>query len=90
MTLFADPPPPPARPEPELTAAEGRFGGPSYVYRAAVIDCQKGRHVFHPQMPAPPLDGVCHGVAGTLTPLVALWLDNGRLPSYLRVMPKRK
>jgi hypothetical protein len=41
-------------------------------------------------MPKHPLDGICRGVAGTITPLVDLWLDEGRPPSYLRVVPKEK
>ena len=28
------------------------------------------------------------GVAGTITPLVDLWLDEGRLPDYMRASPK--
>ena len=61
-----------ARPEPELTAAEGPLGGPSYSYRGAVIDCQKGGHVCLLRMPEHPLHGHSFGVAGTITPLVDL------------------
>jgi hypothetical protein len=39
-------------------------------------------------MPAHPLHGHSFGVAGTITPLVDLWLDAGRLPRYMRAVPK--
>jgi hypothetical protein len=90
MTLFSDPPPPPARPEPELTAAEGPLGGPSYRYRGAVIDCQKGGQVCQLQMPDHPLHGRGFDRVGTITPLVDLWLDERRLPKYMWVVPKAK
>jgi hypothetical protein len=35
-----------------------------------------------------PLTGMSFGVAGTITPLVDLWLDEGRLPTYMRAVPK--
>ena len=70
------------------TAADGSLGGPSYTYRGAVIDCQKGGHVCRLVMPEHPLDGHSFGAAGTITPLVDAWLDEGRLPRYMRVVPK--
>ena len=30
------------------------------------------------------LNGLTFGVVGTITPLVDIWLDEGRLPRYLR------
>lgn len=80
-------PPPPDQPQLRETAAEGRLGGPSYTYRGAVIDCQKGGHVCLLRMEGHPLDGQGFGVAGTITPLVDLWVDEGRLPRYMRVVP---
>ena len=90
MALFPDPSAPAARPEPEQTASPGPLGGPSYSYRGAVIDCQKGGHVCVLKMPDHPLHGRGFGALGTITPLVDLWLDERRLPSYMRaVKPAR-
>ena len=36
------------------------------------------------KMPGHPLNGVTFGVPGTITPLVDIWLDEGRLPRHLR------
>ena len=71
-----------------VSGADGPLGGPSYAYRGATIDCMKGGYVCRLQMPAHPLHGRSFGVAGTITPLVDLWLDEGRLPGYMRVVPK--
>lgn len=93
MALFPDAPPPAARLEPEQIAAEGPLGGPSYSYRGATIDCQKGGHVCTLKMPDHPLHGRGFGVVGTITPLVDLWLDERRLPSYMRLVvskPKKR
>ena len=35
-----------------------------------------------------PLNGATFGVVGTVTPLVDVWLDEGRLPQYIRQRPK--
>ncbi len=35
----------PERPKPDLTGAEGPWGGPVYSYRGAEIRCAKGGHV---------------------------------------------
>ena len=77
-------------PEPEQTAAVGLFGGPSYAYRGAVIHCQPGGYVCILQMPDHPLHGRGFGVAGTITSLVDLWLDDRRLPRYMWVVPSAK
>jgi hypothetical protein len=39
-------------------------------------------------MPAHPLHGLSFGVVSTITSLVDLWLDDMRLPRYLRVALK--
>ncbi|WP_043367493.1 hypothetical protein [Belnapia sp. F-4-1] len=83
-------PPEPERPRLVETAAEGPLGGPSYAYRSAVIDCQKGGHVCRLRMPEHPLHSHSFGVAGTITPLVDLWVDERRLPRYMRAVPKAK
>jgi hypothetical protein len=89
MSLFVDEPPQAAsRPGPEQTAAHGPLGGPSYTYRNAGIDCLKGGHVCLLRMASHPLDGRSFGVVGTITPLVDLWLDEGRLPNYMRLVGK--
>jgi hypothetical protein len=38
-------------------------------------------------MPEHPLHGLTFGAVGTITPLVDLWIDKDRLPSY---MPQSK
>ena len=83
-------PPEPERPRLVETAAEGPLGGPSYSYRGAVIECQKGGHVCRLVIPEHPLHGHSFGAAGTITPLVDLWADEGRLPRYMRAVPKAK
>ncbi|WP_043367484.1 hypothetical protein [Belnapia sp. F-4-1] len=80
----------PERPRLVETAAEGPLGGPSYSYRGAVIECQKGGHVCRLVMLEHPLHGHSFGVAGTITPLVDLWVDERRLPRYMRAVPKAK
>ena len=89
MTLFSEPPSPGEKPH-QLTetAFEGQLGGPSYSYRGAAIDCQKGGHVCRLTLDRHPLTGMTFGVAGTITPLVDRWCDQGRLPDYMRAMPK--
>jgi hypothetical protein len=48
----------------------------------------KGGHVCRLILDGHPLTGMSFGVAGTITPLVDLWLDEGRLPAYMRAVPK--
>ncbi len=78
----------PTRPQPELTAAEGSWSGPTYAYRGAEIRCLKGGHVCGLLMEGRPLDGLSFGVVGTVTPLVDIWADHGRLPDHMRAVPK--
>jgi hypothetical protein len=87
MTLFPDPPSAPVRPELEQTALEGRLGGPSYAYRGAVIDCQKGGHVCTLRMPDHSLDDTAFGCVSTIMPLVDLWVEEQRLLKYMRAVP---
>ena len=75
--MFPDPPEPPQLVQ---TTAQGPWGGPSYSYRGACIECALGG-LF---MPEHPLHGRNLGVVGTVTSLVDLWADTGRLPSYMR------
>jgi hypothetical protein len=90
MSLFPAPPPSAEMRRHQLEEATGTgpLGGPSYGYRGAVIDCMKGGYVCRLLLPAHPLTGMSFGVAGTITPLVDLWLDEERLPSYMRAVPK--
>jgi hypothetical protein len=90
MALFPDPPPPITRFEPEQTAAVGPWGGPTYSYRGARIECLKGGYVCGLFMEAHPLHARSFGVVGTITPFVDLWLDEGRLPTYMRVVLKAR
>lgn len=70
--------------EPLLTAANGPWGGPAYIYRDARIQCLPGGHVCGLAMEGHPLDGWTFGVVGTVTRLVDIWVDEGRLPEYMR------
>ena len=85
MTL---PPDLPDRPFPLETATVGPWGGPVYSYRGAEIRCAKGGHVCSLFLEGHPLHGSSFGVVGTITPLIDLWLDEGRLPSHMRAVPK--
>ncbi len=78
----------PARPEPELVAAEGPWGGPVFRYHGAEIRRLKGGHVCALLMPDHPLNGSIFGVPGTVTKLVDLWVEERRLPSYMRAVSK--
>ncbi|HEY0418631.1 MAG TPA: hypothetical protein VGC80_03845 [Acetobacteraceae bacterium] len=64
--------------------AQGPWDGPTYSYRSARIECAPGGHVCGLFMPEHPLHGRNFGVVGTVTSLVDLWADTGRLPSYMR------
>ncbi|MBK1661851.1 hypothetical protein [Paracraurococcus ruber] len=69
----------------ELVAAEGRWGGPSYRYRGAEIDCLPGGNVCAFRLASHPLsDRGSFGVPGTITPLADLWLNKGQLPAHYR------
>jgi hypothetical protein len=81
-------PTPREQPRLEETTMTGPLDGPSYRYRGAVIDCLKGPHVCRLTLDRHPLKGMTFGVAGTITPLVDLWLEEGRLPDYMRAAPK--
>jgi hypothetical protein len=76
------------RPDPELLAAEGLWGGPVYAYRGAKIRCLKGGHVCALFMDDHPLNGWAFGVVGTVTPLVDLWHGERRSPSHMKAAPK--
>ncbi len=39
-------------------------------------------------MPDHPLHGGTFGAVGTITPLIDLWVEEKRLPSYMRAVPK--
>jgi hypothetical protein len=86
MSLLPPDPAPP--PMPEQTTAEGPWGGPSFRYRGAEIHCLKGGHVCGLRMEGHPLDGQTFGVPGSIYALVDLWLDEKRLPDYMRTLPK--
>ena len=84
-TLFPDPP---ERPQPEQAAAQGPRRGPTHGHRGARIECGPGGHVRGLFLAGHPLDGTTFGAVGAMTPLVDLWLDGGRLPGYMRAVPK--
>jgi hypothetical protein len=68
----------------EEAALEGPWGGPTYRYRDARIECLKGGHVCGMFMPDHPLSGNSFGAPGTITPLVDLWIERQLLPAYVR------
>jgi hypothetical protein len=72
----------------EQLAAEGPLGGPAFRYRGAEIRCHKGGHVCALRLDGHPLDGHTFGPPGSITRLVDLWADEGRLPDYMRMVPK--
>ena len=74
----------PARPEPELVAAEGPLGGPTYAYRGAEIRCAEGGHVCALLMEGHPFNGATFGAVGTATLLVDLRIEGRLLPSLQR------
>jgi hypothetical protein len=82
-------PPPPDPHRLEQRAAEGPWGGPTYRYRGARIECMKGSHVCGLVMEGHPLDGLTFGVVGTITPLVDGWIDADRLPDFMRAVPRQ-
>lgn len=90
MAIVPDLLPHAARLELEQTATAGPLGGPSYRYRGAVIDCQPGGHVCTLNMPEYPFHGWGFGPVGVVTPLIDLWLEEARMPKYMRVIPPAK
>ncbi len=76
----------PTRPEPELVAAEGPWGGPTYAYRGAEIRCAKGGHVCALLMEGHPFNGATFGAVGTVKLLVDLWIEGRLLPSLQRAV----
>jgi hypothetical protein len=81
--------PEPQHHELQVKAAEGPWGGPTYTYRGAEIRCSKGAHVCGLVMEGHPLSGMSFGVAGTITPLVDLWIEEQRLPDYMKLVGPR-
>jgi hypothetical protein len=78
----------PARPVPQLTAAEGPSGGPVYRYRGAEIQCAKGDHPCALLMEGHPFHGATFGAVGTVTLLVDLWIEGRLLPGHMRAVPR--
>ena len=68
----------PTRPQPELVAAEGPWGGPVFRYRSAEIRCLKGGHVCALFMEGHPFHGATFGAVGTARLLVDLAGDRRR------------
>ena len=87
MTNVPDPPTLVACPKPEQTAGVGPLGGPSYKYRGATIDCQPGGYTCTLRMPDYPFHGWGLGSVDVITMLVDLWLEQKRMPKYMRVVP---
>ena len=79
---------PPPRPAPERANSNGPWGGPTYGHKAARIGWAPGGHICGLSMEAHPLHGLTIGAVGTVTPLLDLWLNEGRLPANMRAVPK--
>ena len=86
MALFPNPSAPVARPELEQKADIGPWGGPTYSYRGARIECCRNGHVCGLQMEGHPLGGRTFRTASTITPLIDLWVEEKRLPGYMRAV----
>ncbi len=56
--------------------------------KGSTIRCLKGGRICALLMSDHPLNGSTFGVPGTLTKLVDLWVEERRLPSYMRAVPK--
>jgi hypothetical protein len=74
--------------EPKLIAPVRPWGGPTYQYRGARIECYRGEHVCGLFLEGHPLNGLSFGVVGTVTPLVDLWVEKRELPPYMRAAAK--
>ena len=68
----------------EQIASAGPWDGPSYRYRGAEIMCIPGGRVCGLVMRGHPLNGGTFGTVSTITRLVDLWLDEGRLARHIR------
>ncbi len=64
------------------------MGRPGVLLPRRPVQCAKGGHVCALFMEGHPLDGHSFGVPGTITPLVDLWIKEGRLPDHMRAVPK--
>ena len=69
---------------------KGRGAGPVFRYREAEILSLRDGQVCGLLMAAHPLYGATFGVPGTITPLIDIWLDEGRLPGHLSVVPRQE
>jgi hypothetical protein len=67
-------------------AAAERAKSAFYATSTHPSETQLGRSRFISVIGSP--SGISFGVAGTITPLVDLWLEEGRLPNHMRPMPK--
>jgi hypothetical protein len=64
VTLLPDPPMPSL--SPEMTTPAGPWGGPTYSYRGARIECMAGAHVCGLFLAEHPLDGQTFGIVQTI------------------------
>ena len=88
VALIPDLPAPAARPE--RSAMVGPQGGPSYRYRGAIIHCRPDGQACTLLMPDNPFHRWGFGSVDVITPLIDLWLEEGRMPKYMRVTPPAK
>jgi hypothetical protein len=69
----------------EEAVKPGPWGGSTFAYRGAGIECLPGNHVCSMFLDGHPLSTCPFGAPGTITPLVDLWIEKRQLPSYMRL-----
>ncbi len=85
-----------SRAEPAVLAAQAEAsaqrerGTRALSCHHARIECLKDGRLCSLFMDGRPLHGRGFSALGTITPLVEPWLDEGRLPSYMRLVPKAR
>jgi hypothetical protein len=75
MSMFLDQPDPLDVHFLEEVAQEGPWGGPTYRYRGARIECLKGGRVCGLFLSNHPLNGLPLGTVGMTTSLMDRWLE---------------
>lgn len=66
------------------TVKLGPWGGSTFAYRGARIECLPGDHICGLFLVGHPLNGIPIGSPGTITSLVDLWQGKRQLPAYMR------
>lgn len=75
MSMFLDQPAPLDVHPLEEVALEGPWGGPTYRYRGARVECLKGGHICGLFLNSHPLNGLPLGTVGMTASLMDRWLE---------------